>query len=511
MGDEEWMSRLQKFAAVGVWPSEAGNRPSPRQRKWHDLYLKIEKCPVQLRGQMSLFGGTQTCSCGFHTTKPSSSVSSSVTPDGNTGADSNIWADGNTGTDSNIWADGNTGADSNIWADGNTGADSNIWADGNTGTDSNIWADGNTGADSNIWADGNTGANSNIWADGNTGADSNIWADGNTGADSNIWAAYTPQANFDYGIIYKATVRWASGCRFKAKLEFGQETCNQGSVSCRLLLYSSCPCDLCICHYHLFFATSAAPSAVDLSAHLTAPGSEPGWLPAKLMRTIPPQDQKWISSALWKDQRLRTDLKLWYDPSEPALIYHQAPTPERFFTHRLLLWMPYHLWKVRLSCPVCGKQLTGYGAHKRARHVLDVDRYYLMITETLWCSSAGCKTSYISTSKTILDQLDLAHRMEFRLILTQKYACDMRVIRFLRERTLGNSPSRLVRQVKENHSEEWLKRVCRYLGACSDFVAQPSCSLSSSRTLLSQWLFLPTVDALCLWARHLKQAGSHQS
>lgn len=50
----------------------------------------------------------------------------------------------------------------------------------------------------------------------------------------------------------------------------------------------------------------------------------------------------------------------------------------------------------------------------------------------------------------------------------------MRVIRFLRERTLGNSPSRLVRQVRENHSEEWLKRVCRYLGVCSDFVDQPS-------------------------------------
>lgn len=163
-----------------------------------------------------------------------------------------------------------------------------------------------------------------------------------------------------------------------------------------------------------FFVTSAAPSVVDHSAHPTAdmetdPGSEPGWLPG----TIPPQDQKWISSALWKNQRLRTDLKLWYDPPEPALIYHQAPAPDRFFTHRLLLWMPYHLWKVRLSYPVCGKQLTGYGAHKRACQVLDVDRYYLMITETLWCSSAGCKTSYISSSKTILDQLDLAHRMEF--------------------------------------------------------------------------------------------------
>ncbi len=85
-----------------------------------------------------------------------------------------------------------------------------------------------------------------------------------------------------------------------------------------------------------FFVTSASPSVVGLSAHRTAdmetaPGSEPGWLPAKLMGTIPPQDQKWISSALWKNKQLRTDLKLWYDPPEPALIYHQAPAPERFF------------------------------------------------------------------------------------------------------------------------------------------------------------------------------------
>ncbi|XP_059182208.1 uncharacterized protein LOC131960960 [Centropristis striata] len=74
MGDDEWMSRLRRFAASGVWPSEAGNRPAPRQKKWHDLYQKIEKCPMQQRGQASLFGGTRACNCGFHTNKPSSSV-----------------------------------------------------------------------------------------------------------------------------------------------------------------------------------------------------------------------------------------------------------------------------------------------------------------------------------------------------------------------------------------------------------------------------------------------------
>ncbi|KAJ8342267.1 hypothetical protein SKAU_G00321950 [Synaphobranchus kaupii] len=69
----------------------------------------------------------------------------------------------------------------------------------------------------------------------------------------------------------------------------------------------------------------------------------------------------------------RTDLyhlKLWYEPPVPALIYNQAPTPDCFFTHRLLVWMPYHLWQVRVFCPVCRRHLTGNGIHKRARQVL---------------------------------------------------------------------------------------------------------------------------------------------
>ncbi|XP_023270141.1 uncharacterized protein LOC111660930 [Seriola lalandi dorsalis] len=151
-----------------------------------------------------------------------------------------------------------------------------------------------------------------------------------------------------------------------------------------------------------------APDTLPLAEDVeTAPGSEPCWLPTKLIKTVPAQVQKWISAALWKHWRLRTDLKLWYDPPEPALIYHQAPDPEHFFAHRLLLWVPNHLWKVRLTCPVGGKQYA-------------------------W------------------------------------------VIGFLRERALGNSPTRLVRQLRENHSEEWLKRLCRYLGARSDFAARPS-------------------------------------
>ncbi|MCJ8733124.1 hypothetical protein PDJAM_G00219470 [Pangasius djambal] len=220
--------------------------------------------------------------------------------------------------------------------------------------------------------------------------------------------------------------------------------------------------------------TSAAPSGVPTSAP-PAPDDGSGSvssLPPEMRKTIPLQDQRWVASTLYHGGRLRSGLKLWYEPPVPSLIYHQVPLPDRFFTHRLLVWMSYHLWKVRLFCPVCGKQLTGYGIHKRARRVLDIDRYYLMVTETLRCTT--CRLNYISTSQTVLNQLNLPHRTLFRVTLTYKYACDIHVIRLLRERTLGNSPTRLPRQLKEKHGEEWLHRLTRYMEECAVFADRPS-------------------------------------
>ncbi|XP_029700941.1 uncharacterized protein [Takifugu rubripes] len=133
--------------------------------------------------------------------------------------------------------------------------------------------------------------------------------------------------------------------------------------------------------------------------------------------------------------------------------------------------MPYRLWKVRLLClkPACnGHPLASGGLHRRVRQVLDVDRYYNLVTETLICTK--CRTSQLSWSQAILQQLDLEHRSEFRVILTRRYACDIRVIRQLRERGLGNSPSRIILQLKENHSEEWLQRVARYTAQCAAFM-----------------------------------------
>jgi len=141
---------------------------------------------------------------------------------------------------------------------------------------------------------------------------------------------------------------------------------------------------------------------------------------------LPPEDHKWVRKSILKlgprgKLELQDHLKLWYFPPQPSQLYHQAPAPDRFFAHPLLVWMPYKLWNVKVVCPNlgCGQhQLTGAGLHKRARQVLDVDRIYNMGTETLTCTK--CRSSHVSWSQTVLSQLDLAHRSEFRVILTQK-------------------------------------------------------------------------------------------
>lgn len=47
------------------------------------------------------------------------------------------------------------------------------------------------------------------------------------------------------------------------------------------------------------------------------------------------------------------------------------------------------------------------------------------------------------------------------------------MIRLLRERGLGNSPTRVLNQLKENHTEEWLNRVARFTTECVGFLQHP--------------------------------------
>lgn len=80
------------------------------------------------------------------------------------------------------------------------------------------------------------------------------------------------------------------------------------------------------------------------------------------------------------------------------------------------------------------------------------------------------------------------------ILLFLRYACDIRVIRLLRERGLGNSPTRVIKQLKENHSEEWLQRLARYTTQCVDFLSGPGVL-----PITFQEPPAPTVVPSCKW------------
>ena len=63
----------------------------------------------------------------------------------------------------------------------------------------------------------------------------------------------------------------------------------------------------------------------------------------------------------------------------------------------------------------------------------------------------------------------MGHRLQFTALLTYHFACDVRVIRMLRQRGLGNSASQLQKKIEEQHSERWLARTIQYLNDCQYF------------------------------------------
>lgn len=50
-----------------------------------------------------------------------------------------------------------------------------------------------------------------------------------------------------------------------------------------------------------------------------------------------------------------------------------------------------------------------------------------------------------------------------------RYSCGIRVLRMMRERTMGNSVTQLYKKLQEQHSEAWMERVLQYLTACEPF------------------------------------------
>ncbi|KAH3830955.1 hypothetical protein DPMN_104212 [Dreissena polymorpha] len=124
--------------------------------------------------------------------------------------------------------------------------------------------------------------------------------------------------------------------------------------------------------------------------------------------------------------------------------------------------MPRHLFQYQFVCihEGCQGTLMNDGVHQKTRMVLDISDYYVMAGEGYECNT--CKRHIISWSQGILKQLDHSERSKFPCILTEKYACDLRVARLMRQRTLGNSSSLACKQIAENHGETYLDKCRQY-------------------------------------------------
>ena len=58
--------------------------------------------------------------------------------------------------------------------------------------------------------------------------------------------------------------------------------------------------------------------------------------------------------------------------------------------------------------------------------------------------------------------------------LFYRYSCDLRVVRLMRERTMGNSSTRVQKQVAEQHTESHMNRALQFLQARQPFEIQSS-------------------------------------
>ena len=172
-------------------------------------------------------------------------------------------------------------------------------------------------------------------------------------------------------------------------------------------------------------------------------------LPEGWKKSLPKPGHAWVLKALFKwsttpERKPELDTskvtKLWWYPPQPALRVNQPPVVNKYFRQHLLVWMQRKLWRFKLNCPHMDwnkHPLTSAGLYPHVGQVLYLDGYFSLVTKYLECSK--CKRNVISWSQAILDQLDVGHRRQFPIIITYNYACDMKVVRFLRQRNSANT------------------------------------------------------------------------
>lgn len=188
-------------------------------------------------------------------------------------------------------------------------------------------------------------------------------------------------------------------------------------------------------------------------------------MPAKWREVFNQHEAKWIGNALYHSKGVpKEDLKLWYDPPPPRF----KPHPDEFFTKKLMVWAPQKQFKLDLMCPECPNQkLVSKGFYGTVRTVVSLQECYNLVTWYLKCPA--CLSTFPAWALNILKQLPPECRQEFPAIVTFKSTCDISVVRLLRDRHIGNSPSAVHRMLEEGHSEMWLSTSVKYLAQCKTY------------------------------------------
>lgn len=175
-------------------------------------------------------------------------------------------------------------------------------------------------------------------------------------------------------------------------------------------------------------------------------------------------DRLWVAKALFaRKGQLKEPLQLWYHPP-PAPVDTAKPNVNVYFNLRLFLWMPRKMFRVDFQCPNCNISLRSKGIYNRVRPVLDVKDFYYLASEYMDCKR--CHGSFLAYDRRMMAQMNDGMKCLFPVLLTWKYACDRSVVSLLRARTLGNTPTALQNNLKELHSEEWLRKQLVYLTDC---------------------------------------------
>ena len=165
-------------------------------------------------------------------------------------------------------------------------------------------------------------------------------------------------------------------------------------------------------------------------------------IPSYWHEAFPAVDRKWIARALFSLSPQGNNIinpakanQLWYSPPKPQPLGITKPKLEWYFGHRVIFWQPRRLWSIDFKCPGCLGEMKASGLHRTVREVLDIDSHYILLGESYKCKTCG--RNEISWNRAMLNQLDPGHRSYFPIRMLYKTACDVRVVRLLRQRGLG--------------------------------------------------------------------------